>query len=263
MSERGQSGTKRALVTGASNGLGKSIALQLTEAGYEVVAVDSDERGLLRLHHDSLDSIIGFKLDLADIDELQAGMRRLVAEGPYERVFLVAGISATGRFENIPAEAHKRVMRVNLLAPQIIATWLLQERMLNRGARVMFISSLSHVLGYPGAASYAASKDALAIYARSIRKSFRKHGALVCCCFPGAIRTDHAEKHSPKGANEAGRTAPAIMARKIITAADRGIPEYYPEFRGRLASLVGRLAPRWTTARVRKHIFEKLDGEVY
>ena len=61
------------------------------------------------------------------------------------------------------------------------------------GGTVIFVSSLSHRTGYPGAASYAASKGAIAVYAGSIRKPFRRAlGVHVACAFPGPMKTEHA-----------------------------------------------------------------------
>ena len=93
---------RRALVTGAANGLGKSLVMQLSAKGYEVVAADRDEEGLLRLHHDISGSLIVEQMDFVSRHDLAENCERLVRRGPYDLVFLAAGISATGKFEKIP-----------------------------------------------------------------------------------------------------------------------------------------------------------------
>ncbi len=254
---------KRALVTGAANGLGKSLTLHLSKIGYEVVAVDFDEPGLFRLHHDSLDTIIGIPADLGDRKQLNENTMRILARGPFDIAFMVAGISATGRFEKIPDVTHTMVLTVNTMAPLVLANRLVAESAMKEGSSLVFVSSLSHVLGYPGAASYAASKDAVAIYAKSVRKPFRKRGVRVCCAFPGAIRTDHAERHAPDGSNVKWRMPPSLMAEKLVSAALKGRAVYYPGLVAKLAWLAGRTFPRWVTRKMRRLIFEKLNGEVF
>lgn len=254
---------KRALVTGAANGLGKSLTLHLAANGYEVVAVDIDEDGLFRLHHDSLDRIIGVNVDFGERNNLTENTNRILARGPFDMAFLAAGISATGRFDKIPAATHANVLAVNTTAPLVLANRLAAENAMNEGSSLVFVSSLSHVLGYPGAASYAASKDAVAIYAKSVRRPFRKLGIRVCCAFPGPIRTDHAERHSPNGSRASRRTPPSRMAEKIVAAAMKNKAVYYPGFLAKLARLTGGAFPAWVTRRVRRSIFEKLNGEVF
>jgi short-subunit dehydrogenase len=106
------------------------------------------------------------------------------------------------------------VLRVNAEAPMVIAAALLESKHMHcSGAAMVFVSSLSHFTGYPGAASYAASKDALAIYARSMRKYAASKGVtLITVAFPGPLKTDHAERHSPEGADDSKRMDPGQAA---------------------------------------------------
>ena len=254
---------RRALVTGAANGLGKSLVLQLLAKGYEVVAIDKDEHGLLRLHHDVSGSVIVRQMDFAERNGLVANCEKIVSHGPYDMVFLAAGISATGRFEKIPLHAHNCVLDVNANSSILLANRLATSNVLFPGSSLVFISSLSHATGYPGAASYAASKEAVAIYAKSIRNPLRKDGVHVCCAFPGPIRTDHAAKYAPYGSNDKYRMPPSKMASKIIRASLLGKANIYPGIGAKLARLVGALCPNWVTSRMRKQIFEKLETEVF
>ena len=205
---------KRALITGAANGLGREITLYLSGLGYEVVAVDKDERGLMSLHDQGYDTVIGVGGDFSHTAGLEALATKITARGPYDLVFLVAGINATGPFEAISRKGHEQVLVTNALAPMVLANRLAAKNAMVRGSSMMFISSLSHAVGYPGATSYAASKDAVAIYAKSIRKPFSRLGIRVCCCFPGPVRTAHAARHSPSGSKESLRMPTERMAKK-------------------------------------------------
>lgn len=248
---------KRALVTGGHAGLGEAFCRALTAAGYEVTSLD-------RSAPDSAVPWTPLICDLADRSQRDAAIVNLCAGAPFDLVILNAGVSATGRFEAIPMEAHRRVIAVNLEAPMVLCSALAARGALAKGGNLVFISSLSHWTGYPGAASYAASKDAIAIYARSIRKPFRRAlGVTVSCAFPGPMRTAHAERHAPEGAKPGRRMPPEEAARRIIAGMTAGKSVIVPGLRAKLVAAYARLFPQRATRAMRKRIFDRLDGEVW
>ena len=246
----------RVLVTGAASGLGAALVRAHLERGDTVVGVDMDAQGMKPLAQSHTDRFIGYRCDLADRDAVQRLPQRI--EGAFNRVILNAGISSTGRFEDIPGDVHERILAVNTVAHVLLSN-LLMERA-NKGGRFVFVSSLSHVTGYPGAASYAASKDAVAVYAKSIAKPLKRRGLGVTCIFPGPIRTTHAERHAPPGAKADRRMDPDDLAARIIKAADKGEAVLYPGAGALAAYALGAAAPRTMTRVMRKVIFEKLRG---
>lgn len=243
---------KRAFVTGAAAGLGRAMAEQLAGAGWEVVGLDRDE-GMF----------VSIRADLADRPEVDRALEEAIAAGPYDLALLNAGISATGRFETIPLEAHRRVLAVNAEAPIVLANGLIRNGALQPGAGLVFVSSLSHFVGYPGAASYAASKSAVAIYARSIRKAMTARGYSVTLACPGPMRTAQAERHAPPDAKADKRMSAQTAAGAILKAAFAGRFLTVPGPSSRAASLFGRLAPGRATGMMRRLIFEKLDRDVW
>ena len=252
---------RTALVTGAAAGLGRALAVRLAKSGSRVIALDRDEEGLTSLVDET--GAHPVLLDLSRADELEAALPELAALGPYESVFLNAGISATGKFEAIPPEIHERVIAVNAVAPMILASGLARHGAFAKPANLVFISSLSHFTGYPGAASYAASKDAIAVYARSIAKPFAVKGIKTMCVFPGPVRTEHAARHAPAGADAARRMSPDELARRILLAGASRRRVLYPGSAAFVAAFAGRVAPGRMTALMRRVIFEKLDREVW
>ncbi|MDP3524402.1 MAG: SDR family NAD(P)-dependent oxidoreductase [Hoeflea sp.] len=245
---------KRALVTGGSAGLGAAIVRRLTADGYGVVVLDRDEPPPDQRLADFL------PCDLASRTELDRMLPDLIAAGPYDLVVLNAGISATGRFEAISAQAHLDVLRVNTEAPMVIAARLLEAGALRPGRAMVFVSSLSHFTGYPGAATYAASKDALAIYARSLRKVAKARGVTITVAFPGPLRTDHAEQHAPEGADASKLMDPDLAAGRIIADALAGRNTSIPGAGNRLVALAGRMFPKPMTAMMRRLIYDRLRG---
>lgn len=243
---------KRALVTGGSAGLGAAAVNWLQARGYEVVVLDRDSPAA------SKSPLKHISCDLASRTELDAALPELIASGPYGLIFLNAGINATGRFESIEAQAHFDVIRINAEAPMVIFARLLEAGAMSRGGAAVFVSSLSHFTGYPGAASYAASKDALAIYAKSMRPHAKSRGVSLTAAFPGPLRTGHAERHAPEGAVARKRMDPAEAAKLILTDAIAGRKTSIPGSANRAFALFGRIGPKPVTALVRRLIYSRL-----
>jgi short-subunit dehydrogenase len=140
----------------------------------------------------------------------------------------------------------------------IIAARTLEAGALKPGGAIGFISSLSHFTGYPGAASYAASKDALAVFAASMRKVAMARGVTVTVAFPGPLRTAHAAQHAPKGADASKRMDPSKAAELILGDLAAGRKSSIPGRANRAVALAGRLTPKPLTALMRRLIYERL-----
>lgn len=243
---------KRALVTGGSAGLGAAAANWLQANGYAVVLLDRERPD------DDGAAADYIACDLTSRSELDAVMADLIAAGPYDLVFLNAGINASGKFENIAAGAHLDVIRVNAEAPMVITARLFEAGAVRSGGSMVFVSSLSHFTGYPGAASYAASKDALAIFAKSMRAYAKTRGIGLTVAFPGPLRTDHAERHSPQGADASKRMQPAEAAQLILADALAGRKTSIPGAANRVFATIGRITPKPVTALMRRLIYSRL-----
>ncbi len=252
----------RVLVTGAANGLGFALTRTLLDTGHEVVAVDVDTGPLDGLTARSQGACVPRLADLASESSVQRLLEVLKNES-FDLAILNAGISATGRFEDIPISAYERLIAVNLRAPVTLASSLIRMEVLKSGGKIVFVSSLSHAVGYPGAAVYAATKSGLALYAKGVRKPFSRRGVGVLTVFPGPIRTEHAERHAPAGAKASKRMLPDKLAKMILKAARGRKRELYPGMGASMAATLGNFAPDIATRMMRKAIFDKLDGPVF
>lgn len=243
---------RRALVTGGSAGLGAAAVDWLRAHRYAVVALDRDRPWTGKTDVDFI------RCDLASRAELDDVLPELIATGPYDLVFLNAGINAAGKFEVLDPQTHIDVLRVNAEAPMVIAAGLLETGACRPGGAMVFVSSLSHFTGYPGAASYAASKDALAIYARSMRKYAASKGVTLTVAFPGPLKADHVERHSPDGADASKRMDSDLAAGLIMKDAFAGRKTSIPGRANRAFAIIGRLAPKPVTALMRRLIYSRL-----
>ena len=94
------------------------------------------------------------------------------------------------------------ILEVNLTAPLALTAGLLKKNLLASAGSLVFVSSLSRFLSYPGAAVYAASKDGIASYARSLAVALVPAGIHVLTVYPGPTRTAQARACSPNNHHE-------------------------------------------------------------
>ena len=121
-----------------------------------------------------------------------------------------------------------------------------------------FISSLSHFVSYPGAAVYAASKDGIAAYARSLALALTPQQMHVLTVFPGPTRTEHARRYSPDNSREGRRMPPEQLAQQILVAVQRRHRMLIPGLGNRLFARFGHWFPHQSEQIMRRIILDKL-----
>jgi short-subunit dehydrogenase len=185
---RSVSAERVALVTGASSGLGRAIAIALARDGARLVAHGRDEERLAELVRGTGGTAIA--AELAD----REAVRRL-AEQALERAGRVdllvhnAGIGWAGPLTDMPDDTADRLLTVNLAAP-ITLTRLLLPQMLERGTgHLLFVTSIAGRLGVGGEAVYAATKAGLDVFAESLRLELHGTGVTVGVLVPGVVDT--------------------------------------------------------------------------
>lgn len=245
----------RVLLTGAASGLGAELLRACLARGDHVCSLDRAPCP------DWATGATWVQVDLGAVADWAAMGAELTTQGPFDLVILNAGISATGMFEAIAIDRHQAVSRVNLHAPVQITAQLVQGGAIAQGGRLVFVASLSCFTGYPGAASYAASKDGLAAFAASLRKPLwqDKRIAVQLVC-PGPMDTPHATEHAPKGADSSRRMSPAKVAQAILTAPARA-SAILPGAGAKLAARLGHIAPQTMTRIMGRVLFSKLKND--
>lgn len=248
-------------VTGAAGGIGRALALALTARGSHLVGVDRDAPAARELQTLLARQGRSSEWIIAELSS-SAGVERVIDKLPPVDVLIhCAGINAVGRFERSDIRTQCAVLDVNLRAPLQLTRGLLARGRVRRGGSIVFVVSLSHFVGYPGAAVYAASKDGLAAYARSLTVALRPEGVHVMTVFPGPTRTAHAREHSPDNSREARRMPPDELAERIVSALERRRGRLVPGTGNKLFALLGRLAPALSERIMRRVILDKLDED--
>lgn len=248
------------LITGAAGGIGKALAWEFGRAGYAVIGVDVDAKRVAVTAAELQQAGMTAHFIMADLSR-DDDLARLVEEirpfAPLQGLIHNAGISAVGRFEQIELAAQERVIAVNLRAPLQLTAMLAREGLLADDVTVGLLSSLSHYTSYPGAAVYAASKDGVAHYARSLAVAWPPAHTLTV--FPGPTRTAHARRYSPDNSREAKRMPPEQVAGAIVRGVRNGRRRIIPGMGNQVLAVAGHLFPRLLEWSMKKAILEKLE----
>ena len=249
------------VITGAAAGIGRALAHTFSAAGASLSILDCDRNGLATLTHELSAQgcdVAPFCVDLADLDQVTACLRALTARPPITALLHNAGINATGPFLQSDPREQARVTAVNLTAPLVLTAGLLRAGHLAQSSTVVFVASLSHFVGYPGAAVYAASKDGLVSFTRSLAAAFPPSVCRVLTVFPGPTRTGHAARHSPNNRHAHRRMDPTHLARLIRRAVKERHSLLIPGAANVAAAIVGRLAPPLMDALMRRVLFDPM-----
>jgi len=242
------------MITGASSGIGKGIALEIAARGAHL--------GLLARREELLNEIVdeatakGVKAvavtaDVRDVNAVREAADRVRAElGPIDILIANAGIGTSNHAVRLTPEHAANVIGINVLGAVNSVAAVLREMVERKRGRLVAISSLAAYRGLAKSAAYCASKAALSSYFESLRIDLRDSGVGVTIIHPGFIKTDLT----------AGREAkmPYLMelddgVRKILSAIEREKKSY--AFPWQLATIVraGLIMPTamydWIAAR--------------
>lgn len=221
----------RVLITGASRGLGRSIAEVLAGRGAEValVARNADELEILAKELDGK----AYPTDLGDPEAVEALVDRVEVDGGIDVVINNAGIDRVGRFPEASAVDVRNLLQVNLAAPMELCRQLM-PRMLARGrGHIVNVSSFGAISTGPGVTLYGASKAGLSHFTAGIRSELRGKPVNTTLVHLGEVKTDmidHIREFGParrtiERAEKLRMTAPAmephVVAEAIADAVER------------------------------------------
>jgi len=190
--------TKRvAVVTGASRGIGKAIALRLARDGRHVVLVSRSEGPLAAVRsaiEDAGGSASIAMIDVSDAATLAAGIDKIAeSHGRLDILVNNAGITKDGLVLRMSDEDWDTVVDTNLKSAFIAIRAAARTMMRGRFGRIVNISSTSGVVGNAGQANYAAAKAGLLGLTKTIARELGSKGITCNAVAPGFIQTDMTE----------------------------------------------------------------------
>jgi NAD(P)-dependent dehydrogenase (short-subunit alcohol dehydrogenase family) len=256
-------GTKKvALVTGASAGIGESIAVHLVEAGWTVYAV---ARRVDRMAGLASRGVTTFAMDVTDDGSMVAGVRRVIDEqGRIDALVNNAGYGSYGPVETVPLEEARRQFEVNVFGLARLTQLVIPQLRRQRSGTIVNISSIGGRIYEPLGAWYHATKFAVEGFSDSLRLELAPFGIDVVLIQPGPIvsewdgiaresmlawsrGTDY-EKAAMRMAAAYERTydprrisSPDAVAEKVLVALEAANPAArYPAGRGARTILAAR-----------------------
>jgi len=190
---------RKALVTGATGGLGEAIARALHAQGAIVGLHGTREEKLKELAAELGDRTFIFPANLSDREAVKAlGQKAEEEMGGIDILVNNAGITRDGLFVRMSDEDWDAVLNVNLTSVFNLTRELTHPMMRRRKGRIINITSIVGVTGNPGQANYCASKAGLIGFSKSLAQEIASRNVTVNCIAPGFIESAMTDKLNEK-----------------------------------------------------------------
>ncbi|MDG3072915.1 oxidoreductase [Bacillus halotolerans] len=184
---------KIAIVTGASSGFGLLTAVKLAQSFFVIATARQPEkaeqlRGLAAKHHVA-DSIHITALDVTDEHSIEAFGKTISAYAPIDLLVNNAGTAYGGFIEDVPMEHFRKQFETNVFGLINVTKTVLPYIRKHSGAKIINVSSISGLTGFPALSPYASSKYALEGFSESLRLELLPFGIETALIEPGSYKT--------------------------------------------------------------------------
>ena len=184
--------TKTCLVTGASSGIGKHLAIEMVKRGWTVVGIARRAELLNQLSQKlGPTKFVPFVCDVSNREQVHAVSEKIKSQGLKPTLFFLnAGIGALEQKWQVSSTHHQQTFATNYLGNiALIEEWLLSTKQLGSGTFVA-ISSVTAFLALPASGAYAASKIALVHCFDALRRQYLHDNIGFSVVLPGPVDTD-------------------------------------------------------------------------
>jgi uncharacterized protein len=241
---------QRALVTGASSGIGAEIAAQLAARGADLVLVARRE-DKLRALADRLSAEHSIRAEVLALDLAVPGVAKRVrdrVDGSIDLLVNNAGFATYGPFDRIDGLRQSEEVVLNVLAPVELSYAFIDDLIAARGA-IINVASTAAFQPVPYMAVYGATKAFVLSFSEALWAELGPRGVRVLALCPGATETPFFEVAGDE-ASVGKRASPEEVVVAALDALDAGRSYVVPGARNYVTSLLARLLPRATAARV-------------
>ena len=190
---------KVALITGASRGIGKEIAMELSKLGAEVFInySSSDEKAeeVVNSIKNNGGKAHKLKFDVSKEDSVSSAFDKIIKiNGSIDILVNNAGITRDGLLMRMKSEQWDEVLNTNLKGVFLCTKYASKFMMKKRSGNIVNISSVVGIIGNPGQANYSAAKAGVIGFTKTCAKEFASRGINVNAIAPGFIETEMTEK---------------------------------------------------------------------
>ena len=180
------------VITGASSGVGKSLAIQLSDAGYGVVLAARSEQKLNAIAEEIRNKGGGSLVvptDVSKVEQINNLKDRALEYGDVSVVINNAGLGKFSKIEDVTIEDWDRQLDVNLRASFLVSQAFIPSMKQRLNGTLVFMNSVAGKKGYAHSAAYVASKYGMRGLADSLREELREDNIKVISIHPGAVDT--------------------------------------------------------------------------
>jgi uncharacterized protein len=258
-----------AVVTGASSGIGRELAAQFAEGGFDLVVAAEDERIVpaARSLTGHGTQAVPVQADLSTFDGVEDLYQAIRATGRTpEALAINAGVGVGGDFARENALADElRLIGLNITGAVHLAKRVLPDMVAGGRGGVLFTSSIAATAPGPYHATYAASKAFLLSFAEALRYELRDAGVTVTALMPGPTDTEFFDRAGMQGTKlreETAKDDPAQVAREGFEALMAGKDKVVAgSAKNKAQAAAGRILPETAKAKVQAQQTKPGSGE--
>ena len=187
---------KVALITGASRGIGKEIALELSNSGADVIInySSSDEKAeevVNLIKKNSSGKVHKLKFDVSNEESVSKAFEEIIKiNGTIDILVNNAGITRDGLLMRMKSDQWDDVLNTNLKGVFLCTKYASKFMLKKRSGKIINISSIVGIIGNPGQANYSAAKAGVIGFTKTCAKEFASRGINVNAIAPGFIKTE-------------------------------------------------------------------------
>lgn len=241
---------KRALITGASRGLGKEITKQLQSKCESLVLLGRDQKNLEALKVE-LKEKYGFPgdIDLLSVDLSRTDALEKIKSFSKEVDLLInnAGVGFVDYFENMSEKQLHDMMIVNMYSLTFLTNHFAKNMIAMGGGQIINVASVAAFLSIPYFSVYAATKSYVLSFSQAVDVEFKKHNVRVKAICPGGIWTDFhttaGVNESAIGANKRYVAAPEVIAKAVIDLIENSKSSTTPLMVNKFIAFLSRVLP--------------------
>ena len=190
---------KKAIITGATGGIGYSILEKFHSEGATVLGSGTNEEKLRKFKND-FNGAIFKKTDISKHDEIEKLVETVCDEitGCPEILINNAGITKDNLSLRMSQTEWQQVIDINLTSTFLLCKFFLKKMIKNKSGKIINITSVVGHTGNVGQANYAASKSGIIGFSKSLSLEYAKKNININCVSPGFIETQMTDKIDPK-----------------------------------------------------------------
>ncbi len=181
----------KALVTGASSGIGKEIAFRLMEFGYDLIVVSRNKEDLNQIYKSCKEKVTKIEMDLKDTENCYQ-LYEKVKKMDIDILVNNAGFGDAGNFTETSLEKELEMIDVNIRAYHILMKLFLQDFQKRNRGRILNVASMAGFMPGPYMATYYATKAYIVNLSLAVIEELKNEGSAVkiSCFCPGPVKTN-------------------------------------------------------------------------